>query len=291
MRGRPLLLVPFGLALLLVVAAGPAHAFGTRSFTWTGNNQFGHLWHRPIGTGPSLTSAQERWDVQTVELSKAAFCTLSSSQDFDGDMYLYGPCPPDQLFCGFSSVSPLVSLLAANDNGGFGVGDSYIAFDAQPGVYNIVISGHNAADVGTYSTRLDCNNDVRISHGFCLQWIPGVPESAQVCLDGFAVAIVEVSGSQTGGYGLPVPQGSRDSAFFWFYQPTNFEAVVKVLDACAINHHFWVFVGGLTDQHYKVLVRRPALFGGQAILRTYENQLGVRSPAFTDTQAFPCLEE
>jgi hypothetical protein len=38
-----------------------------------------------------------------------------------------------------------------------------------------------------------------------------------------------------------------DTGYFWFFNPTNTEVVIKVLDACAIDDHFWVFGSGLTN--------------------------------------------
>jgi hypothetical protein len=40
---------------------------------------------------------------------------------------------------------------------------------------------------------------------------------------------------------------TADAGYFWFSAPDNVEVVVKVLDGRALNGHFWVFYGGLTD--------------------------------------------
>ena len=78
--------------------------------------------------------------------------------------------------------------------------------------------------------------------------------------------------------------GSSDSALFWFYRDSNWEVLVKVLNACAVNSHYWVFVAATTNQHYRVMVKD----GNSSQVKTYTNPLGVNSPAFTDTAAFPC---
>jgi hypothetical protein len=39
-----------------------------------------------------------------------------------------------------------------------------------------------------------------------------------------------------------VPLGA-DTGYFWFFEDTNVELVVKVLDGRAINGHTWVFYG------------------------------------------------
>jgi hypothetical protein len=60
--------------------------------------------------------------------------------------------------------------------------------------------------------------------------------------------------------------------------------MVKVLNGCAINGHYWVFAGALTDQRYRINVFRNS----DGAFKTYSNQLGTRSRAFADTAAFPC---
>jgi hypothetical protein len=40
---------------------------------------------------------------------------------------------------------------------------------------------------------------------------------------------------------------SSDTGYFWFFNPANTEVVVKVLDACAVDGHFWIFGSGLTN--------------------------------------------
>ena len=49
-------------------------------------------------------------------------------------------------------------------------------------------------------------------------------------------------------------QVARDSALFWFLEPSNIELQVKVLDTCAINGYRWVFIAGLTDLEVRIEV-------------------------------------
>ena len=48
------------------------------------------------------------------------------------------------------------------------------------------------------------------------------------------------------GSGTPVALTS-DTGYFWFFQSSNVEMVIKVLNACSLNSHYWVFAGGLTN--------------------------------------------
>lgn len=43
---------------------------------------------------------------------------------------------------------------------------------------------------------------------------------------------------------------STDTGAFWFFSPNNLELVVKLVDGRAINGHFWVFAGALTNVAY-----------------------------------------
>jgi len=45
-----------------------------------------------------------------------------------------------------------------------------------------------------------------------------------------------------------------DTGYFWFFTSNNVELVVKVLDAAAINGHFWVFYGALSSVEYTITV-------------------------------------
>ena len=47
------------------------------------------------------------------------------------------------------------------------------------------------------------------------------------------------------------------AALFWFYDKNNPELLVKVLNGCAINGHWWVYGSAATDRDYEVTVRRP----------------------------------
>ena len=42
------------------------------------------------------------------------------------------------------------------------------------------------------------------------------------------------------GAGQAVPGASADSGLLWFFAPDNWELMVKVLDGCALNGHYWV---------------------------------------------------
>ena len=69
----------------------------------------------------------------------------------------------------------------------------------------------------------------------------------------------------TSGLGTPVAI-TGDTGYFWFFNAENVEAVVKVLNGCAINNRYWVFAGGLTDVAVRLTVK-DKVHGTDADLR------------------------
>ena len=55
------------------------------------------------------------------------------------------------------------------------------------------------------------------------------------------------------GKGIAVPLTS-DSGYFWFFENTNVELMVKMLDGRSVNGHFWLFWGALTDVQFTITV-------------------------------------
>jgi len=63
----------------------------------------------------------------------------------------------------------------------------------------------------------------------------------------FAIQVAWSSVGQ-GTSGLGTAAGlTSDTGYFWFFNPSNTEVVIKVLDACSIDGHFWIFGSGLTN--------------------------------------------
>lgn len=108
-----------------------------------------------------------------------------------------------------------------------------------------------------------------------------VPGPSELCLDGrFRVSLSwKTQGSQGAGQAVPL---TSDTGYFWFFQPSNVEVVVKVLDGRGLNGHFWVFYGALTNVEYQITVV-DTLTGERA---TYTNPPG-RMASVGDTEALP----
>ncbi|MEM6794593.1 MAG: hypothetical protein AAF725_11480 [Acidobacteriota bacterium] len=86
------------------------------------------------------------------------------------------------------------------------------------------------------------------------------------------------------GQGQVVPLQTNASGLLTFFDPDNWEVMVKVLDACSFEGYYWVFSAATTTVDYALHVTDRAT----GRFRTYANFLGENAPAVTDTRAFPC---
>lgn len=104
----------------------------------------------------------------------------------------------------------------------------------------------------------------------------------------FAVSVVWNTASDSGSAEVMAFGDQRaesdQSAFFWFFNPANFEMGVKLVDGCAISPYYWIFVSGLTNQGYTVTVRDTVT----GALKIYTNPLGQVAKTIADTAALPC---
>lgn len=112
-----------------------------------------------------------------------------------------------------------------------------------------------------------------------------VPTTTTMCLQGlrFAVQATFQAPGSAAGQAQTVPL-TTDSGYLWFFAATNVEAVIKVIDACALNQHFWVFAGGLTN----VLTTITVTDTQTGAMKTYTNPQGTAFAPVQDTSALPC---
>ena len=88
------------------------------------------------------------------------------------------------------------------------------------------------------------------------------------------------------GPGRVVYAGTNDSGLFRFFDPLNWEILIKVLDGCGINGRMWVLGAATTDLGYRIQVTDTV--SGES--RSYANEPGQPALAIVDTEAFslPC---
>ncbi len=118
-----------------------------------------------------------------------------------------------------------------------------------------------------------------------------VSSEVSLCLAGgrFGVTVDwrDFAGNQGVGHAVPrdptVPFESA-TGFVWFFAPDNYELMVKVLDGCALNDRFWVFISPGSTVEYAIEITDHHT--GEH--RVYSNPLGAVPSLFADTDAFPC---
>jgi hypothetical protein len=122
---------------------------------------------------------------------------------------------------------------------------------------------------------------------FLAPGFPGscVPNATTLCLNGGRFAVNVSWETNSGNIGEGQAEAlTADSGYFWFFNPANIELVVKVLQACSVNQHHWVFAGGLTNVEVVMTVTDTET-GEQ---RVYANPLGTAFLPIQDTGAFAC---
>ena len=73
-----------------------------------------------------------------------------------------------------------------------------------------------------------------------------------------------------------------DTGYLWFFNQSNVEVFLKVVDGCALNGRFWVFAAGLTDVEMRITVEDTQTGETQV----YENARGTAFRPVQDTSAF-----
>jgi hypothetical protein len=104
--------------------------------------------------------------------------------------------------------------------------------------------------------------------------------SAQLQNGRFSTSVTWTASDGRTGTGTPVGVVANTQGFT-FFTPDNVELTVKVLDGRAINGHFWVFYGSLTDVQFTLTVTDNQT---QA-QKTYTNAQGTNG-SVADTSAF-----
>jgi hypothetical protein len=75
---------------------------------------------------------------------------------------------------------------------------------------------------------------------------------------------------------------SDDSGLFYFFNSNNWEMLLKVLDGCGTNDHFWVFAAATTNVEFTITVTDTQ----EQKVSTYFNPLGTPAAPIQDTSAF-----
>jgi hypothetical protein len=79
-------------------------------------------------------------------------------------------------------------------------------------------------------------------------------------------------------------QLTPESGYFWFFDPSNIEIVVKTLDACSIGQGNWFFAAGMTTANVLVEVFDTL---DNTWTEYHNGDIGPLFPPIQDTSAFP----
>ena len=112
---------------------------------------------------------------------------------------------------------------------------------------------------------------------------PCAPGAHNLCLNNerFSVSARWRTTDGSSGEATAVPL-TADSGYFWFFNSANIEVVVKLLNACSIGGHYWVFAAGLTNVEVTLAVTDTET----GARKSYLNQLGTAFQPIQDTSAF-----
>ena len=74
---------------------------------------------------------------------------------------------------------------------------------------------------------------------------------------------------------------TTDSGAFWFFNPTNYEMLLKMIDGRVVNGRFWFFGGMLTNVSFTITIVDTVT----GAVRTYSSVQG-NVAVFQDVSAF-----
>lgn len=272
-RQAPLLalLLLFG----LLAAARPAAAGAAFSFYGTTNT--GRTFERPSIPGPGLSGKLVGYSAQPFFVDADATCSVTGIQEgsFNGVVYLYSGA--------FDPSNSQANLVASNDDGPGGPGTSALAAVALDHTksYYLVTASNEPGTTGSFDNFIACTGASKVLAGDGS--MPSYDGRYQELNRGrFRISATWRDFQGGTGSGRFVPLGSEDSGVIWFFSPSNFEVMIKVLDACSYNNRYWVFFAAVTSVEFKITVTDTYT----SITKTYSNALGVSAPAVTDTSAF-----
>ena len=81
----------------------------------------------------------------------------------------------------------------------------------------------------------------------------------------------------------PARAATDVSGLLWFFEPDNWEMLIKVLDGCGVNGRYWVFAASATDVGFDIEVEDTQT----GDVRRYTKSPGEPAAAMADLAAFP----
>lgn len=141
-------------------------------------------------------------------------------------------------------------------------------------------------ELGNFDRTLSINGNPEFDLLANVQPLSGcTPSGVATCLedDRFKVRVHWRTNFGTRDAGDVVPFGTDDSGLFYFFNPNNWEVLLKVLNSCnSPNPRFWVFAAATTNVEYTITVTDTQ----DNVAKRYFKPQGPPAPAITDTNAF-----
>ncbi|MEM8964430.1 MAG: alpha/beta hydrolase, partial [Acidobacteriota bacterium] len=109
-----------------------------------------------------------------------------------------------------------------------------------------------------------------------------VPDTQTLCLNNGRFRVSAMWNSATGAGAATAVELTPDFGYFTFFDDTNVELAVKVLDGTGINGAYWVFAAGATNVAVDLIVDDTTT----GARRIYQNPAGRTFETVTDTAAF-----
>lgn len=140
------------------------------------------------------------------------------------------------------------------------------------GTYTIEATTFDDATLGNFTLSLagSCGSE------------PCTPNATTLCLNNDRFKVTADWRSSTGSGTANAEELTGDTGYFWFFNASNVEVVVKVINGCGLNQRFWIFAAGLTNVEVDLTVVDTDT--GQSW--TEQNPISTAFQPIQDTNAF-----
>ncbi len=276
-----------------------AQGYSAKTFRSAVLHEVGHvlgLAHPDQDVSIHSTTTEAQWEAAVMHsVIAAAKPDVPQADDIQAIQFTYGTAaigaPPVANFS-YSPASPTVgsAVTFTDTSTGGATGWNWDFGDPIPGTVAATtqVASHTFSQPRTYAVKLSSANgngtsvitrQVTIAPGASTC----TPNLTTLCLNGgrFQVTIDWKKPDATTGQGRGIGLTS-DSGYFWFFDSSNIESVVKVLNGCAIGGYYWVFAAGLTNVEATLNV----LDTHNGTLQQYVNPQGTPFAPIQDTKAF-----
>jgi hypothetical protein len=170
-------------------------------------------------------------------------------------------------------LDPNGGIKTSNSSGAPGTVQVPFGLDSTGNWSLAVTNNASTPQYGAYTINLACGGAAPTCK----------PNDITLCVGNgrFSVQASFDAGGGNSGLAHAVPL-TGDTGYLWFFNQSNVEVVVKVLNGCSLNSKYWVFAGGLTN----VKVTMTVTDVQAKTTKTYHNPARTTFQPIQDTSAF-----